>query len=97
MKIIRAARRMNAIPEGWHIVHDCDDDEGNWTVISKELPNNDGFAWIEDAGDNFEVTIAFYKPDGTLENNFPLVPYSPLNSLSKAIAFAESKIEDYYE
>ena len=59
------------VPEGWSIIPEGNDELGRWTTISKSLPNDGGYIWIDMQYDDkdrryYELSISFRHNDGHL-------------------------------
>ena len=72
-KVTASTNRHPKVPNGWDIVPEGDFDDGRWGCIAKEMPNNDGYYWIdadEDDRDKLYYTIsyAYRTPEGRVGN-----------------------------
>lgn len=88
------------VPAGWEVVPEGNWDDGTWGTISKELPGNDGYVWIDMQLDDrdrryFEITWATRNSDGTVGEISPMTT-EPFFRLSNAVDFAEQKIARLY-
>lgn len=88
------------VPVGWEVVPEGNWDDGTWGTISKELPGNDGYVWIDMQLDDrdrryFEITWATRNSDGTVGEISPMTT-EPFFRLSNAVDFAEQKIARLY-
>lgn len=88
------------IPTGWNRVSEGDDENGNWTTISKELPNNDGYYWIDlyedDNGKKYYEIQAGYRTDDGSISDVSMLTSKQFYRLGDAVKFAEDKIvRDY--
>lgn len=84
------------IPAGWERVPEGDDEEGNWSTISKELPNNGGYIWLDLYYDNndrryYELQIGYRNSDGTIGDIRPLIS-KEFYRLGDAVKYAEDRI-----
>lgn len=95
-KVIASTRPHPPIPAGWERVPEGDDEEGNWSTISKELPNNGGYIWLDlyyDDNDRryYELQIGYRNSDGTIGDIRPLIS-KEFYRLSDAVQYAEDRI-----
>lgn len=95
-RVTASTRPHPSIPAGWERVPEGDDDEGDWTTISKELPNNGGYIWLDllyDDNDRryYELQIGYRNSDGTIGDIHPLIS-KEFYRLGDAVDYAEDRI-----
>jgi len=100
-KITASQKHHPLIPEGWESIPEGEDDEGNWGTIAKELPNNDGYIWIDmyqdEAGKTFyHIDISYRTSEGRMGDVHPLTS-KEFRSLKQALDFVEAKIARMYK
>lgn len=99
-QVTAAVKTHPKIPTGWNRVSEGDDDNGNWTTISKELPNNDGYYWIDLYEDDngkkyYEIQAGYRTSDGSI-SDVSMLTSKQFYRLGDAVKFAEDKIiRDY--
>ncbi len=72
-KVTASTNRHPKVPNGWDIVPEGDFDDGRWGCIAKEMPNNDGYYWIDANEDNrdklyYTISYAYRTPEGRVGN-----------------------------
>lgn len=95
-KVTAATRPHPPIPAGWERIPEGDDEEGNWSTIFKELPNNGGYIWLDLYYDDnnrryYELQIGYRNSDGTIGDIRPLTSES-FYRLRDAVQYAEDRI-----
>lgn len=100
-KITASQKHHSLIPEGWESIPEGEDDEGNWGTIAKELPNNDGYVWIDMYQDgagkpSYHIDISYRTSEGRMGDVHPLTS-KEFRSLKQALDFVEAKIAKMYE
>ena len=99
-QVTAAVKTHPKIPTGWNRVSEGDDENGNWTTISKELPNNDGYYWIDLYEDDngkkyYEIQVGYRTADGSI-SDVSMLTSKQFYHLGDAVKFAEDKIiRDY--
>lgn len=68
---ITASTKYPTIPAGWERIPEGDDAEGNWGTIAREMPNHDGYYWIDICEDDnsrrcFKVSYAYRTSEGSV-------------------------------
>lgn len=100
-QVTAAVKTHPKIPKGWNRVSEGDDENGNWTTISKELPNNDGYYWIDlyedDKGKKYyEIQVGYRTADGSI-SDVSMLTSKQFYRLGDAVKFAEDRIVRDYD
>lgn len=100
-QVTAAVKTHPKIPTGWNRVSEGDDENGNWTTISKELPNNDGYYWIDLYEDDngkkyYEIQVGYRTADGSI-SDVSMLTSKQFYRLGDAVKFAEDKIVRDYD
>lgn len=93
--IMASTRPHPKIPEGWERVPEGDDDDGNWGTISKALPNNQGYYWINIIEDEqgrrcFELEVGYRGDNGSIGKIWKAAS-KPFYRLGDIVKYADTK------
>ena len=96
---ITASRTSNypKVPAGWTIIPEGNDEEGNWTTLSKTLPNDEGYIWLDMQYDDqdrryYELSIAFRMKNGNVGPIMSVASGKSFYRLGDAVKYAEKYI-----
>lgn len=94
-KVSASTKPHPSIPAGWERIPEGDDDDGNWETIAKELPNNQGYYWINIIEDEqgrrcFELEVGYRRSDGSIGKIWK-ASSKPFYRLRDIVTYADTK------
>lgn len=91
---ITASSNYPKVPAGWSIIPEGNDEDGNWTTLSKTLPNDEGYIWLDMQSDDndrryYELSIAFRMKNGNVGPIMSMGSNKKFYRLGDAVKYAE--------
>jgi len=91
---ITASSNYPKVPAGWSIIPEGNDEDGNWTTLSKTLPNDEGYIWLDMQYDDkdrryYELSIGYRQKSGRIGPIMSLASNKAFYRLGDAVKYAE--------
>ena len=91
---ITASSNYPKVPAGWAIIPEGNDEDGNWTTLSKTLPNDEGYIWLDMQYDDndrryYELSIGYRQKSGRIGPIMSLASGKEFYRLGDAVKYAE--------